>query len=443
MENDLSLDSNPHSSNFYMICETSGVLYAIPSTSVQFFEQPPTVPLSKIDRLFVDTGNTGRVFFTGDQLAHVFDVRIPIALAKTTCGKHMYAYAINVVNAPFFGGSGGGKILWTLSFAQSMALVDLKRDHMGLLNLEPILAEQDILPGPTISLFDGAKKAHPAMRPNANQVLGAMPVRNLASLSSIERLLITILSTGGYVAADSKTSITSYFKSAQRQRHCKRQENVELTRIRSSVGVSPKLMSNVLRTAALSPSNWNCVDGSTETPPLKRYCIRRVDSSNHVIEPITTTTITTAMPSSSASFGDLEDDVISLIVGHVVASILCDPSATTSQTAFKNVCSVSRQLRRVSIELTTREVRDGCKLLRDFVTDGTNTFLDNILCLQQHSWATLACSPLVLLSLPTMVSHTEFFKRKARQKVSERIVRARSGSYDPLVRDHLRIAVAS
>ncbi|MDA9603552.1 hypothetical protein N9S30_00190 [bacterium] len=441
MENDMSQNNKPHS-NFYMICETSGALYAIPSTSVKFFDQPPTVTLSKIDRLFVDTGNTGRVFFTGDQLAHVFDVRIPIALAKTTCGKHMYAYAINVVDAPFFGGSGGGKILWTLSFAQSMALVDLKRDHVGLIDLKPILAEQDILPGPTIALFDGARKAHPAMRPNASQVLGAMPLRNLASLSSMERLLITILSTGGYVAADSKTSITSYFKSAQRQRHCKRQENVELTRIRSRVGVSPKLMSNVLRTAALSPSNWNWVDGSTETPPLKRYCIRRVDSSNHVIEPITTT-ITTAMPSSSASFGDLEDDVLSLVVGHVVTSILCDPSATTAQTAFKNVCGVSRQFKRLAIELTTREVQDGCKLLRDFVTNGTITFLDNILFLQQHTWRTFACSPLVLLSLPTSTTHTEFFKRKAQQKVSPRIVFARAGTYDPLVRDHLRIAVAS
>jgi len=404
--------------NFYMICETSGALYSIPSTSVTFFERPPIVPLSKIDRLFVDTGNTGRAFFTGDQLAHVFEVRVPIALLHTTCGKYVYAYSFNVVDAPLFGGSGGGNILWTLSFAQSMALCDLKRAQVGLMDLVPILAEQDILPGPTISLFDGARKAHHAMRPNAMQVRGATHVDSLASLSSIERLLVTILSTGSFVASDSRVGITKYFKTAQRQRHCKRQENVELTRIRSRVGVSPRLMGNVLRAAALSPSNWN---GESST---KQWCIRRIDSLEHVIEPIAT--IATARR-STAAFGDLQDDVLSIIVGNVVASLLADPSVESSQTTFKRLSGVSKQFKRLAVERTTSRIHDGRKLLSDFVSTGKNPFVDNVLQVQQHSWSVYGCSPLFLLSLPTTVSHVQFFQGKARQSVSPRIVCARAG----------------
>ena len=411
--------------NFYMICETSGALYSIPSTSVTFFEQPPIVTLSKIDRLFVDTGNTGRAFFTGDQLAHVFEVRVPIALLHTTSGKYVYAYSFNVVDAPLFGGSGGGNILWTLSFAQSMALCDLKRAQVGLMDLVPILAEQDILPGPTISLFDGARKAHHAMRPNAMQVLGATHVDSLAYLSSIERLLVTILSTGSFVASDSRVGITKYFKTAQRQRHCKRQENVELTRIRSRVGVSPRLMGNVLRAAALSPSNWNGEEQQSSS--TKQWCIRRIDSLEHVIEPVATIATARRSTAAAAAFGDLQDDVLSIIVGNVVASILADPSVESSQTTFKRLSGVSKQFKRLSIECITSRIHDGRKLLSDFVSTGKNPFVDNVLKVQQHSWSVYGCSPLFLLSLPTTVSHVQFFKGKALQSVSPRIVCARAG----------------
>ena len=416
--------------NFYMICETSGALYSIPSTSVTFFDRPPPVPLSKIDRLFVDTGNTGRAFFTGDQLAHVFEVRVPIALLKTTSGKYVYAYSFNVVDAPLlFGGSGGGNILWTLSFAQTMALCDLKLVQVGLMDLVPILAEQDILPGPTISLFDGARKAHHAMRPNAMQVLGATHVDSLASLSSIERLLVTILSTGSFVASDSRVGITKYFNTAQRQRHCKRQENVELTRIRSRVGVSPRLMGNVLRAAALSPSNWN---GDEQQSSTKKWCIRRIDSSKHVIEPISTIATARRSTAAAAAFGDLQDDVLSIIVGNVVASLLADPSVESSQTTFKRLSGVSKQFKRLSAEWATRKIQDGRKLLFGFVSTGENPFVDNVLQVQQHSWSVYGCSPLFLLSLPTTVSHVQFFRGKARQSVSPRIVCARAGELQPV-----------
>jgi len=401
---------------FFSICENSGTLYSIPHDSVIMYKRPLAVSISKINELFVDSENPGRFFFSGDQIAHTFNVRAPIGLAKSSESSYIYVYAIDVQSNDL---KSAGIILWALSYAQSMALSDLRREYTILAEVEPILAMNDIMQSPTLSLFDRASSARgPAVRPMPTQILGATPVERLTSLEPTQRLLIAILSISNHVFVNSQTQITKYFRAAQRQRK-HNTENAELTRLRSKVGASPRLMQNVLRTAALSPSNWNT------SPPTKRWCTRRGNA-----EPATVSTRRRPTPSTSqdtTTFDNLNEDIVSCIIAQTIRSIMASP--VTQQQDYHNLRTVSRQFNLIATTCAETHLRTGIQVVSDFIYIGINQFNDNILTIQRYPWLNFGCSALALISLKNESNKVNaFFKQKQSALVCSRTVLARSGS---------------
>ena len=467
-----------------MIDDVSGMLFKIPGTSVQFFSEPLSISFSTLYSVFVNSRHNGRAFFTGDQVAHLFECSVPVALAKTKNGENAYVYAICVTGMRSYLGSmickeavGGCKILWSLSYAHSSSLSELVSSvtTTTTLHANSIFSQGNVAMPPPVSLFDAKRNFPPSVRPGAIDILGATVLEDLSVLSSSDRVLIALLCTGRFLVSDGQTGIVQYFRSAAKQRCNKRTlgENAEITQIRSRVGASPKFMTNVLRAAALSPSNWNgwypdntiTVKATTTTTmatdsssgqACKRWCLRRIDSNSHVLEHMDL--VESGSSSSSNGDGtpdDMEvdsisqpplllseeclDDVHWLIVDTVISNILSSPSPARSHRTFVNICCLSKRFKQVAYDAVRQRLEEGCNVMRDFVTQGTNPFNDHVLSIQRYSWKYFSCPPTLLLKLSRFaISHRAFFKQRSMQRISEKIINARSGRFiDSSERDHI------
>jgi len=449
--NDENDDGHGGGSCCYMIDDISGMLFKIPSTSVQFFSEPLSISFSDLYSIFVNSRQNGRAFFTGDQVAHLFECSVPVALAKTTKGENAYVYAISVSGMRSSLGSmvcseavGGCKILWSLSYAHSFSLSELVSSvtTTTTLHATSIFSQGNVALPPVVSLFDAKRSFPSSVRPGAVDILGATKLESLSVLSSSDRVLIALLCTGRFLVSDGQNGIVQYFRSAAKQRCNKRtlSENVEITQIRSRVGASPKFMTNVLRAAAISPSNWNgwypdnpitvkpttMATDSSAGPACKRWCLRRIGSTIHVLEH-TEVVDSIAPPPLLLSDGCL-DDVHWLIVKAVISNILSSPSPVRSHRMFINICCLSKRFKRVAYDAVRQQLEVGCRIMRDFVRQGTNPFNNHVLSIQSYSWKYFGCPPTLLLKLSRFaISHRAFFKQRCTQRISEKIINARSG----------------